>query len=67
MHQRLKLAIDRKFTSVRDVLDYIDTHFYGNTSLDSLEQMVQNLTNDEKKEVIEKIIKIRNRRMTSKL
>jgi hypothetical protein len=67
MQQRIKLVIDRKFTSIRDVLDYIDTHFYGNISLDSIEQMVQNLTNDEKKEVIEKIIKIRNRRMTSKL
>jgi hypothetical protein len=67
MQQRLKVVIDRKFASIRDVLDYIDTHFYGNISLDSIEQMVQNLTNDEKKEVIEKIIKIRNRRMTSKL
>jgi hypothetical protein len=67
MQQRIKLVIDRKFESIRDVLDYIDTHFYGNISLDSIEQMVQNLTNDEKKEVVEKIIKIRNRRITSKL
>ena len=27
MYQHLKLAIDRRFTSVREVLDYIDTHF----------------------------------------
>ena len=67
MHQRLKVAIDRKFTSIRDVLDYIDTHFSSNMSLESIEQMIQHLTNDEKKEVMDKIIRIRHRRMTSKL
>ncbi len=68
MQQRLKVVIDRKFASIRDVLDYIDTHLsIINIENISLEQLVRDLKPDEKKEVIEKIIKIRNRRMTSKL
>ena len=71
MYQNLKLTIDRKFDSIRDVLDYIDTHFcimnLDDTSLESLEQIVRTLKPDEKKEVLETIIRIRLRRITSKL
>ena len=68
MYQHLKLAIDRRFTSVREVLDYIDTHFsIINIENISLEQLVRDLKSDEKKEVLDKINKIRNRRITSRL
>jgi hypothetical protein len=68
MQQRLKVAIDRKFTSIRDVLDYIDTHLsIVNLDNTSLEQLVRELKPDEKKEVLEKINRIRHRRITSKL
>ena len=71
MYQHLKLAIDRRFTSVREVLDYIDTHFsiinIENIENISLEQLVRDLKSDEKKEVLDKINKIRNRRITSRL
>ena len=68
MYQHLKLAIDRRFTSVREVLDYIDTHFsIINIENISLEELVRDLKLDEKKEVLDKIIRIRNRRITSRL
>ena len=61
-------AIDRRFTSVREVLDYIDTHFsIINIENISLEQLVRDLKPDEKQEVLDKINRIRNRRITSKL
>jgi hypothetical protein len=67
----LKLAIDRKFDSIRDVLDYIDNNFcimnLDDTSLESLEQLIRELKPNEKKEVLENIIRIRLRRITSKL
>lgn len=68
MYQHLKLAIDRRFTSVREVLDYIDTHFsIINLDNTSLEQLVRDLNKDEQKEVLEKINRIRHRRISSKL
>jgi hypothetical protein len=71
MYKRVKLTIDKKFESIRDVLDYIDAHFcimnLDDTSLESLEQIVRTLKPDEKKEVLETIIRIRLRRITSKL
>ena len=71
MYQRLKLSIDRKFDSIRDLLDYMDTHFsvmkLDDTLLDSFKQMVRSLTTDEKKELLEKIVRIRRCRITSKL
>ena len=71
LKNNLKLAIDRKFDSIRDVLDYIDTHFcimnLNDTSLESLEQLLRELKPNEKKEVLENIIRIRLRRIASKL
>jgi hypothetical protein len=71
MYQRLKLTLDRRFASIRDMLDYIDTHFtimkLDETTLDSIEQLVRSLTTDEKKELLETIIRIRLRRISSKL
>ena len=71
LKNNLKLAIDRKFDSIRDVLDYIDNNFcimnLDDTSLESLEQLIRELKPDEKKEILENIIRIRLRRITSKL
>lgn len=68
MYQHLKLTIDRRFTSVREVLDYIDTHFsIINLDNASLEQLFRELNKDEQKEVLEKINRIRHRRISSKL
>ena len=68
MYQHLKLTIDRRFTSVREVLDYIDTHFsIINLDNNSLEQLVRDLSKDEQKEVLEKINRIRHRRIISRL
>ena len=71
MYQRLKLSIDRKFDSIKNLLDYMDTHFsvmkLDDTLLDSFKQMVRSLTTDEKKELLEKIVRIRRCRITSKL
>lgn len=68
MYQHLKLTIDRRFTSVREVLDYIDTHFsIINLDNNSLEQLFRELNKDEQKEVLEKINRIRHRRISSKL
>ena len=58
-------AIDRRFTSVREVLDYIDTHFsimnLDNTTLDLLEPLFKTLNIDTKKEILETIIRSRFR------
>ena len=71
LKNNLKLAIDRKFDSIRDVLDYIDNNFcimnLDYTSLESLEKLIRELKPSEKKEVLENIIRIRLRRITSKL
>ena len=71
LKNNLKIAIDRKFDSIRDVLDYIDNNFcimnLDDTSLESLEQLIRELKPDEKKELLENIIRIRLRRITSKL
>lgn len=71
MFRHLKLSLDRKTASIRETLEYMDKNFYmfksDHNALESIEEFVRSLDTVEKDELLNTIIRIRLRRMISKL